>query len=78
MNTPQYTVAKETSSSSYYDDVWTVKQSGTKAEIIATLIFAAHSVPFCAAENLAACYQQQSHDSLIAKNISIGSKKDGI
>ena len=38
---------------------WLFKQPATKAEIIATLQFAAHNVPFHAAENLAAYYQQQ-------------------
>ena len=36
--------------------MWTVKQSATKAKVIATLQFAAHDVPFHAAENFAACY----------------------
>ena len=65
VKTPQSTVAKETSSSSSHDDVWNVKLSTTKAEIISTLQFAAQNVPFCAAEKLTACYQQQFHDSLI-------------
>ena len=72
VKTPQSTVAKETSSSSSHDNVWTVKQSATKAEISATLQFAAHNVPLCAAEKLVAYYQQQFPDSLIAKNVSIG------
>ena len=69
----QSTVAKETSSSSCQDDdVWTVKQSATKAEIIATIQFAAHNVPFCGAENLAVCYKQRFPDSLIDMNESTG------
>ena len=67
MKTPQSTVTKDTSSSGTYDDLWTINHSAAKAEIIATVQFAAHSVPFHATENLVACYKQQFPDSLIAK-----------
>ena len=54
---------------------WSVKDSATKAEIIATLQFASQNIPFSCAETLAACYQQQFPDTSIAQNVSIGPTK---
>ena len=58
--------------------MWTVKQSGSKAEIISTLQIAEDGVPFHAAEKFAVCYHQQFPDFLIAKNVPIGSEKNVI
>ena len=46
--------------SSQWDQTWTLKQMAVKADIIATLHFAAHNVSFGSAKNLPLCYQQQS------------------
>ena len=55
-----------------HDQVWNFKQSTTKAEIIATLHFAAENIAFSSSENLGKCYQMQSPDSVIARNGTIG------
>ena len=68
-------VTSEIPSSSASGVGWTVKESATKAEIITTMQYAAQNIPFSNAENLSACYQVQFHDSLIAKNVSIGPNK---
>ena len=44
------------------DQLWTVKQSTTKAEIIATLHLAAENIVFSPCENLGKCYQMQFPD----------------
>ena len=56
-------------------DVWSVKQMAIKAEIIATLHFAAQNLPFNSSQNLSACYQQQFPDSSIAGSVTIGPTK---
>ena len=66
---------KSSTSSQTTEHVWSVRDSATKAEIIATFQFASQNIPFGCAENLAACYQQQFPDSSIAKNVSIGPAK---
>ena len=59
---------KEETASTAADSVgWTVSQKATKAEIIATMQFAANNVPISQADNLAACYQEQFPDSEIAQ-----------
>ena len=69
-------VTNEIPSSSAGGGGWTVKELATKAEeIIATMLYAAQNIPFSNAENLSACYEEQFHDSLIAKNVSIGLNK---
>ena len=61
---------KEETASTAADSVgWTVSQKVTKAEIIATMQFAANNVPFSQADNLAACYQEQFPDSEIAQQV---------
>ena len=62
---------KANASSQSGEHVWSLKESATKAEIIASLQFAADNVPFSCAENLAECYQEQFPDSHIAKNVTI-------
>lgn len=57
------------------DKVFTVKQQVTKAEIIAAMQFASQNLPFSSADNLAECYREQFPDSVIARNLSIQSKK---
>ena len=56
-------------------EVWSIKQMVVRAEIIATLHFAAHSLPFSSSQSLAACYQQQFPDSLIARHVTFGAIK---
>ena len=63
---------KSSTSSQPTNHVWPVKDSATKAEIIATLQFAFQNIPFSCAENLAACYQPLFSDSSIAKNVLLG------
>ena len=46
-----------------------------RAEIIATLHFAAQNLPFSSSQNLSACYQQQFPDPVIARNVTIGPSK---
>ena len=41
--------APSAASSSTHEEVWTVKQQPIKVEIIATLQFASHNMPFSAA-----------------------------
>ena len=67
--------ALSTASSSTHEEVWTVKQQAIKAGIITTMQFASQNMPFCDAECLALCYQQQFPDSVIAKSVAIGPNK---
>ena len=53
----------------------TLGQKVTRAEIIATIQYAANNVPFSQADNLGACYKEQFPDSRITDNISISSNK---
>ena len=46
-------------------EVWSIKQIVVRAEIIATLHFAAQNLSFSSSQRLSACYQQQFPDSLI-------------
>ena len=58
-----------------FDQVWTVKQSTTKVDIIATLHFATENIVFSSSENLAKCYQMQFPGSVIARIVTIGPTK---
>ena len=58
---------KPTASSQAGEHFRSVKDSATKAEIIATLQFAAQNVPFSCAENIVVCYEEQFTDLSIAK-----------
>ena len=51
--------AKKEVQGTQHDQVWTDKQSTTKAEIIATLYFAAENIAFNSSQNLGKCYQMQ-------------------
>ena len=55
--------------------MWSVKQMAARAEIIATLHFAAQNLSFSSSQNLSTLYQQQFHDSVIARNVKIGPSK---
>ena len=46
-----------------------------RAEIIATLHFAAQNPSFSSSQNLSTLYQQQFPDSVIARNVKIGPSK---
>ena len=50
------------------EQISTAKESVTKAEIIATLQFAAQNVPSSFCENLAACYQKKFPDAAISSH----------
>ena len=66
---------KPNASSQTGEHIWSVKDSATKAEIIAILQFAAQNVSFSCAQNLAACYQEHIPYSSIAKNVTTGPTK---
>ena len=72
METTEETHAKF---SQHDDQVWSVKQSVTGAEIIETLQFSVQNVPFSSSENLAHCHKKEFPDSVIVKNISLGPAK---
>ena len=55
--------------------VWSIKQMAARAEIIATLHFAAQNLSFSSSQNLSILYQQQFPDSVIARNVKIGPNK---
>ena len=55
--------------------VWSIKQMEARAEIIATLHFAAQNLSFSSSQNLSTLYQQQFPDSVIARNGTIGPSK---
>ena len=55
--------------------VWSIKQMAARAEIIATLHFAAQNLSFSSSQNLSTLYQQQFPDSVIARNVKIGPSK---
>ena len=55
--------------------VWPIKQMVARAEIIATLHFAAQNLSFSSSQNLSTLYQQQFSDSLIARNVKFGPSK---
>ena len=57
------------------EDNWLVKDVANKAEIIATMQFAANNTPFSSANGLATLYQAQLPDSAIAKNVSLSGNK---
>ena len=56
-------------------ELWTVQDSTKKAEIIDGLQFAMQNVPISFCDNVAACYQMQSLDFVIVKNITMSTKK---
>ena len=55
--------------------VWTLPQLVAKAEIIAALEYASQNIPYSCADALQECYKQQFPDSVIAKHVSLGSKR---
>ena len=59
-------------------EVWSLPQLATKAEIIAALQFASQNVPYSCADALQEHYRQQFPDSVIAKHVCSGTKEDVI
>ena len=66
MDTTKETQAK---GSEHEDQMWTIKHSATRVEIIAALQFAAQNVAFSTSDNLASCYQKQFTNSVIVTNV---------
>ena len=62
---------KSTTSCQHTEHAWSVKDSATKAEIIATLQFAFQNVPFSCAENLAVT-NNSSHIHLLQRIFLMG------
>ena len=58
-----------------WQEVWSLPQLATKAEIIAALQFASQNIPYSCADALQECYKQQFPDSVIAKHVALGPKK---
>jgi hypothetical protein len=71
----QFLVKTEAPEPSTSQDVWSLKELTSRAEIIAAMFFCAGNTPFATADGLVPGYQHMLPDSTIAKNMTLGSNK---